>query len=134
MNIIQNNFETISDERGDIIKIAKNVDVLRIISKKGSIRASHYHIHSSHLCSLLSGSMYYYERDVGSDISPVRLYVKPREYFFTGNMKEHLMVFLEDSVFDCYSFGSRDKIDYENDVVRISHNLEEIYISNLILI
>ena len=37
------------------------------------------------------------------------------------------MVSKEDTIFDCYSYGSRTKEDYEKDLVRISHDLEDIY-------
>lgn len=125
--VIQKDFETIKDDRGEIIKVAQNVDVLRITSKKGTKRAAHWHKHSSHLCLLVSGKMSYYERKVGLDARPIKVEINPNDYFFTGPQIEHLMVFEEDSVFDCYSFGSRNKQDYENDLVRINYDLQEIY-------
>lgn len=129
--IIRNKFETIKDERGEIRKIAQNVDVLQIVSLKGSRRAAHYHKKTAHLCKLLSGSMTYYEREVIytelAIVKPTKLEIKPGDYFYTGPCKEHLMVFNEDSIFDCYSYGSRNREDYENDLVRIPYDLEEIY-------
>ncbi len=127
MDIIKNDFETIKDERGEIRKIAQNVDVLQIVSLKGSRRASHYHKTSSHLCVLLSGSMTYYEKPSNQSIRPTKIKIEPGYYFYTGPQIDHLMVFEADSIFDCYSYGSRNKEDYENDLVRIPYDLEEIY-------
>ncbi len=125
--IIKTNFEIIKDDRGEIKKIAENVDVLSIFSYKGKKRASHYHLLSSHLCKLLSGKMLYYERPANSNIKPIKLEINPGDYFFTGKLLEHLMVFIEDSVFDCYSFGSRNKENYEKDLVRIDWDLQNIF-------
>lgn len=127
MDIIKNNFETIADERGAIKKIAIAVDVLNITSKKGSKRAAHYHKFSSHLCRLLTGKMLYYERAALSNERPTKIEINPGDYFFTDKQVEHLMVFLEDSEFDCFSFGSREKADYEKDLVRIDWDLQDIY-------
>ena len=131
MNIIQDinfDFEILSDDdRGRITKIAQNVDVLRIVSSKGSKRAAHYHRKSSHICVLLSGAMIYYERKTNFNIKPTRIKIKPGDYFFTDRMFDHLMVFTKNSIFDCYSFGSRKKKDYENDLVRLDYDLEATY-------
>ena len=127
MNIIKTNFETIKDERGEIKKIAQNVDVLNIFSKKGTKRAAHYHKNSSHLCKLLNGKMFYYERPACSGTKPIKIEISPGDYFFSGPMLEHLMSFTEDSEFECFSFGSRNKEDYENDLVRINYDLEDVY-------
>lgn len=131
MNIIQDinfDFEVLSnDHRGFITKIAQNVDVLRIISNKGSKRANHYHKKSSHLCVLVSGAMTYYERPTDSGVKPVMVKIKPGNYFFTDKMIDHLMVFTKDSIFDCYSFGSREKKNYEKDLVRLDYDLEATY-------
>ena len=126
-DVIKRDFETIKDDRGYIKKIAQNVDVLNIFSKKGSRRAAHYHRSSSHLSCLNSGKMFYFERPANSNVKPLKIIISPGDYFFTGARQEHLMVFLEDSEFDCYSFGSRDKEDYEKDLVRIDWDLQDIY-------
>lgn len=127
MKINNQKFEIIEDNRGKIIKIAKNVDVLRITSKKNTKRASHYHKKSSHICVLISGEMLYYERPTDSNIKPIKIKIKPGDYFITKNMIDHLMVFNKDSIFDCYSFGSRNKMDYEKDLVRLDYDMENLY-------
>jgi hypothetical protein len=127
MSIIRNQFKTYTDERGDIQTIAQNVDVLNITSKKGSKRAAHYHKFSSHLCKLNYGEISYYERPATSQEKPIKVTINPGDYFFSDKMVEHLMKFEDDSEFLCFSFGSRNKEDYENDLVRIDWDLEEIY-------
>lgn len=124
--------DVISDSRGKIVRIASGVDVLRITSLAGTKRAAHYHKESCHWCVLISGSMTYYERPEFSSNKPTKYEIKkyeikPGNYFYTGPMVEHLMVFNEDSVFDCYSSGSRKQGDYENDLVRIDWDLEKIF-------
>lgn len=127
-NIVKVDFEVLNeDARGEIISIAKNVDVLRIFSNKGSKRAMHYHKKSSHLCVLLSGAMTYIGKPTKKNVKPTIVKIKPGDYFFTDKMVDHLMVFTKDSVFDCYSFGSRKKKDYENDLVRLDYDLEKMY-------
>lgn len=120
-------FETIKDERGEIRKIAKNVDVLEISSKEGTKRANHRHLKFGHICYLEYGEIEYYERDVGSNQRPLKTVIRPGEYFFTDAKKEHLMKFTANSWFLCFSFGSRDREDYENDTVKLDYDLEEIY-------
>ena len=96
-NIIKTDFETIKEHRGEIRKIAKGVDVLNITSKKGSRRADHFHKFSSHLCKLLFGKMLYFERPANSQIKPIKLEINPGDYFYSKNMVEHSMIFLENS-------------------------------------
>ena len=128
--IKQTEFEIVgdlNDPRGQIKKIAQNVDVLNITSAAGTKRAAHYHRQSSHLCRLNKGKMHYYERLAGSQECPKLVVINPGDYFFTGPVTEHLMSFVENSEFDCYSFGSREQENYENDLVRLDFDLEEIY-------
>ena len=129
MSIIsQFSFENIDEPRGYIRKIAKDVDVLEIFSRKGSIRADHYHLESSHLCKLLSGSMLYFARPAfRAYLKPTKWEIKAGDYFFTDKLIEHQMCFLEDSIFLCFSFGSRKQEDYEKDLVRIPYSLKELY-------
>src|ERR1051325_335320 len=93
------------DDRGEIRSIVEGKpfsSVLRISSKKGAIRANHYHKEDYHYCILESGKMQYYERPVGSKDAPICLGIEPGQVFFTRPMVEHAMKFLEDSVFWCF--------------------------------
>lgn len=127
MIVPKDKFESIIDGRGEIIKIAQNVDVLEIVSKAGVKRAAHWHRRFGHICYLEYGEIEYFERDVDSNVRPIKLIIEPGEYFFTDKNKEHLMKFLVDSWMFCLSFGSRNKENYEEDTVRLDYDLEEIY-------
>lgn len=118
------------DNRGYILTILKNIpidSVLHISSKAGAIRANHYHKTSSHYCYLTSGLMYYYERPCGSNTKPICMPIFPFKVFYTGPMVEHCMEFVSDSEMLCFSTGSRDQKDYEQDLVRLGYDLAELY-------
>jgi len=92
---------------------------LLIHSKKGSVRANHYHKTDWHYCYVLSGSIDYHHRPVGSKAKPEVVHVKTGELFFTPPMVEHAMVFPEDSSFLTLSHNQRDQKAYEDDLVRV---------------
>lgn len=122
------NFKTYEDERGKIIEIMKNADVLQITSKKNSKRAQHYHKTSSHWSLITKGSFAYYERPVGSNSQPIKIILNSGDIHFTGPQVEHLFVALEDSEFLCFSSGSRSQSEYESDLIRIKDELDSIYL------
>lgn len=117
-----------TDNRGKIINIIEHFhgDVVYIISKKGVVRANHYHKTSGHFCYVTKGNIKYLERPVGSTDKPTITVYNAGEIFWTGPMLEHTMLF-EDFVeneFMCFSTGNRSKEEYEKDLVRLSVNLE----------
>ena len=108
------------DERG---KIQPLVDIdfkscVLITSKKGTIRANHYHKTDWHFCYVLKGSIDYYHRKVGKTNSPQLEKIKKGELFFTPPMVEHTMVFHEDTIFLTLGGNSRIQSEYELDLVR----------------
>ena len=110
-----------ADARGDIqplVDLPMESCVL-ITSRKGSVRANHYHRTDWHFCYVLSGSIEYYERPHGSNEKPKRVLVKTGELFFTAPMVDHAMVFPEETVFLTLGRNSRTQEAYEADVVRI---------------
>ncbi len=110
-----------SDDRGviqNLIEVQTGSTVV-ITSKANSVRANHYHKTDWHYCYLLSGSMEYFHRDVGSDEPPERLHVGQGEMVFTPPLVEHAMKFLEDTVFITMSRNARDHDSYEDDLVRV---------------
>lgn len=110
------------DARG-MIQPLVDVDMkscVLIASKKGTVRANHYHKTDWHYCYLLSGSMEYYQRPVGSRTPPERLVVKAGQMVFTPPLAEHAMVFLEDTTFLAFGRNSRKQESYEADIVRIA--------------
>jgi quercetin dioxygenase-like cupin family protein len=115
-----------ADARGEIISIAEKADILLIKSLAGARRANHYHRRFGHWCLVSSGTIHYYERPCGSGEKPSMAIYKQGTLFWTGPNVEHLMVFPEDTEFYCYSVGARDGESYENDLVRLPYNLDEV--------
>ena len=110
-----------ADARGSILPLADEdmKSAVLITSKRGSIRANHYHKTDWHYCYVLSGSIDYHHRPVGSQAKPEVVHVKTGELFFTPPMVEHAMVFPEDSSFLTLSHNQRDQKAYEEDLVRV---------------
>lgn len=90
-----------------------------ISSRKGTVRANHYHKTDWHFCYVMSGSIEYYHRPHGSQEKPEKVTVKTGQLFFTPPMVDHAMVFPEDTVFLTLGRNSRTQEVYEADVVRI---------------
>ena len=90
-----------------------------IHSKKGAVRANHYHQTDWHFCYVLSGSIEYLHRPTGSKAKPKTVFVREGELFFTPPMVDHQMIFPEDASFLVLGRNSRAQPVYEADVVRI---------------
>ncbi|MDP7191467.1 MAG: cupin domain-containing protein [Alphaproteobacteria bacterium] len=90
-----------------------------ISSKKGTVRANHYHKTDRHYCYVLAGKIEYYHRPTGSDAAPEKVMVEAGQMFFTPPMVDHSMVFPEEAVFITWGRNSRLQEVYEADVVRI---------------
>jgi dTDP-4-dehydrorhamnose 3,5-epimerase-like enzyme len=110
-----------ADERGAIQPL---VDLMMescvlIHSRKGSVRANHYHRTDWHFCYVLSGSIEYLHRAHGSTQKPGKVTVEKGQLFFTPPMVEHAMLFSEDASFLVLGRNSRVQAVYEADVVRI---------------
>jgi len=90
-----------------------------ITSKKGSVRANHYHRTDWHYCYVLEGAIDYYHRPTGDTRKPAKVLIKEGKMFFTPPMVDHAMVFRKDTIFLTLSRNSRAQDVYEADVVRI---------------
>lgn len=109
------------DERGSIqplVDIPMRSCVL-ITSRKGTVRANHFHNTDWHFCYVLDGAIEYYERPHDSAEPPVKQLFGKGEMFFTGPMLDHAMVFAEDTTFLVWGRNSRSQEIYEADVKRI---------------
>ena len=110
------------DTRGSIqplVGVATN-DVALVTSRKGAVRANHYHKTDWHYCYVLSGSIEYHHRPAGS-LEPPRIdVITSGQMFYTPPLVEHAMRFLDDTQFIVMSGNPRDRESYESDVVRIS--------------
>jgi quercetin dioxygenase-like cupin family protein len=110
-----------ADSRGSIqplVDVSMESCVL-ITSKKGTVRANHYHQTDWHYCYVLSGAIEYYHRPQGSKAEPARVHITAGQMFFTPPMVEHAMFFPEDTVFLTFGRNSRAQEVYEADVVRV---------------
>lgn len=90
-----------------------------ISSKKGTVRANHFHHTDWHYCYVVKGRIEYHHRRHGDAGAPEVVIVKEGELFFTPPLVDHAMVFLEDTVFLTLSRNSRVQEAYEADVERI---------------
>lgn len=89
-----------------------------ITSKRGTVRANHYH-KDWHFSYLLSGSIAYYERAIGDTSIPSPHIIHPNTMFFSPPMKEHSMLFLEDSTFITFQNSVRTHENHEDSVTRV---------------
>lgn len=90
-----------------------------ITSKAGSVRSNHWHREDFHYLYVMSGSMEYYERDVGTsgDSNPP-IIVTAGQMVFTPPNRVHKTVFLQDTVLLSFSKRNRDHKSHEEDLVR----------------
>ena len=97
---------------------------LEVTSKKGTIRANHYHKKDEHFCYILKGEIlfFYRNRSKGSKLN--YKVMKKGDLFFTTYNQDHLAYFLKNTHFLSYSSRKRTKIDYENDLVRLNMDKE----------
>ncbi len=124
MNITRNIQPEFIDDRGAITKILDDGktavrSILLISSKKGSVRASHYHKKDSHFAYMLSGKMEYSEYPVGREKEKQSAIIEAGDMVYSAPMMVHLMRFLEDSVFLTLATESRSQEAYEEDTVRL---------------
>ncbi len=110
-----------TDERGAIYPLvdATMRSAVLITSKKGSIRANHYHKTDWHYCYVLEGTIEYYHRPHGSTEEPECVMVSKGEMVYTPPMVDHTMKFPEDTIFLTLGGNPRDQETYEADVVRV---------------
>lgn len=124
MHIFKNIKPEFIDKRGAISKIlddGKTVlkSVLWITSKKGTVRANHYHQKDTHYCYMVSGSMEYYEKPLeGGELT--KAIVEKGDMVFTPAMHIHATKFLEDAIVLVLATESRAQENYENDTVRVA--------------
>lgn len=123
MKVVQSIKPFHKDERGEMFHLLdKEVNftsVLLITSKKGTIRANHYHKKDTHYCYVIEGKMEYTYKEIGNNKPKKTVIIKKGDVVTTLPMTQHAMKFLEESVFLALTTESRDKKKYEKDTVRI---------------
>lgn len=107
------------DARGEIINVFEGTTghVAYITSKKGSVRANHYHKKDVQYMYLISGA---YESHCCSVTDPSKkqvLKVKAGDIVYTPPMVAHAQKFTEDSVFLSLTTRMREDGKYEEDTI-----------------
>jgi quercetin dioxygenase-like cupin family protein len=112
----------IEDDRGRIIPVADGVfrSVMVIESKKGAVRANHYHKTDSHIMHILSGRARYVEAPLNGFAGVVvSRTVGPGDSIKTDALVLHAIEFLEDTVMVVCTENDRDYETYMSDIVRV---------------
>ncbi|HKW37214.1 MAG TPA: cupin domain-containing protein [Burkholderiales bacterium] len=114
--------KTFEDARGSIQPLVdmQMESCVLITSKRGTVRANHYHQTDWHFCYVLSGKIEYYHRPHGSAERPEKVVIETGQMFFTPPLVDHAMVFPEDTAFLTWGRNSRRQEVYEADVRRIA--------------
>lgn len=104
------------DDRGKILnyELTEPINLIGYIeSKKGSVRANHYHPIQEQKCLLIKGKYISVTKDLSSENSPVetRLILEGDIAVIRPNVA-HTMVFLEDSIFLNLVRGEREHENY----------------------
>lgn len=112
-----------TDARGSIVNVleAPITSVLFITSKKGTVRANHYHRKDAHYMYVLQGKMRYTSKNVAVKNSKQRsIVLKKGDLVFTPPRVAHAVEFLADTQFLALATKSRKQKTYESDVVRLT--------------
>jgi hypothetical protein len=96
-----------------------NNHVSHIFSRKGTVRANHWHRTDWHYAYVVRGRILYFERPVGSTEIPKPRVFGPRQCFFSPPNMEHAMLFAEDTDFITMAKNVRLHEQHEADVVRM---------------
>jgi dTDP-4-dehydrorhamnose 3,5-epimerase-like enzyme len=111
-----------TDARGEIknLLLTPITSVAEIRSVRGAIRANHYHLTDWHYTYVVSGQVLYFERAIGEQDTPAHQVINPGEMFFTPPMREHAMLFSQDSVIMTFAKNIRSHDNHESDLVRVT--------------
>lgn len=93
--------------------------IAAIESRRGSVRANHYHRTDWHYAYVAHGLVLYFEREIGSKEIPRPHVFGPGMMFFTPPMKEHAMLFSQDSLILTFAKNVRSHAEHEADLVRV---------------
>lgn len=113
--------EGFADDRGEICNLLLTpiTSVAEIVSKRGSVRANHYHKTDWHYAYVAKGEVLYFERPIGSTEVQEPQRFGPGQMFFTRPMVEHAMLFTEESTIYTFAKNVRDHDTHEADLVRV---------------
>lgn len=107
------------DIRGAITNIFEGriEHIALITSKKGSVRANHYHKKDHQYIYLVSGAYESHSCDVRNPERHQVLRVRPGDIVYTPPLTAHAQKFTEDSAFLALSSRQREQGKYEDDTL-----------------
>lgn len=107
------------DARGAIANLFEGriEHIALITSKKGSVRANHYHKEDHQYIYLISGAYESHCCDVQNPRKKQMLKVRPGDIVYTPPLIAHAQKFTEDSVFLALSTRQREEGKYESDTI-----------------
>ena len=110
------------DKRGWLKKILDGnfSSCIEVYSKKGSVRANHYHKKDKHFIYVISGEILYFYKDRKKGSKTNIKLMKKNNLFFTPAMQEHMAYFTKNTHFLAFSTRKRTRFDYEKDLIRIN--------------
>lgn len=115
-------FAKFTDERGSIENIAfgefRCVGIIE--SKAGTTRSNHWHKTDSHVLYVLSGQMYYWERELDGEYPAEPTVVNEGQSIFTPPLRVHRTCFPCFTVLISASKNPRDHESHEADLVRVN--------------
>ena len=114
--------KTFKDKRGWLKKILDGnfSSCIEVYSKKGTIRANHYHKKDKHFIYIISGEILYFRKDLKKNAKTKVTLMKKNDLFFTPMMQEHMAYFTKNTHFLAFSTRKRTKFDYEKDLIRVN--------------
>jgi len=109
----------VKDIRGEIHNIFEGriEHVALITSKKGTVRANHYHKEDVQYIYLVSGAYESHSVDINNPDKRQVLKAKPGDIVYTPPLIAHAQKFTEDSVFLALSTRQREEGKYEDDTL-----------------
>lgn len=113
------------DHRGEITDIFSKEPVEHvtlITSKKGAVRANHYHKETVQFNYVISGYLQLLTQNPGKKVQSTIL--EAGDLAVTPAGESHALIALEDSVFMVFTRGPRGGEDYEQDTFRLTAPLK----------
>ncbi|TAN45974.1 MAG: cupin domain-containing protein [Nitrospirae bacterium] len=118
--IVANKKPNFVDERGEITDIIENTSVNSITilnTKKGYVRANHYHKETTQYTYVIEGSFRYYAQAPNEETKEV--IIAKGDLVISPPMESHAFEALEDSVLLACCQGPRMGSEYETDTFRV---------------
>ena len=119
MEVLRHIDPAVVDPRGAITNIfeGKIEHIALITSKKGTVRANHYHKEDHQYIFLVSGAYESHSCDVQDPSKKQVLRVRPGDVVYTPPLIAHAQRFTEDSIFLALSTRQREQGKYEQDTL-----------------